>query len=548
MTTTILEARGVSKRFGATQALDDVSFRLTAGERVAIMGENGAGKSTLMKVFAGVHAPDAGSMELDGTPFAPRTPYEAILRGISTVYQEPSGFPHLSVLENLYMGRQHHRAGWLQPRQMRAEGAELLDRIGLPARTLRRSMGELSLAEQQLVLIARAVASEPRVLILDEPTSILTDTESQRLFGLVDELVATGVGVCFITHRFDELGRMADRFVVLRDGRLVGETSDPDRDGLLAMMGGRRLAEPSSRRAEAVVAPAVAAAGTASSGDAEGAPRGRRGRGGRGGQAAVLGETVLRLDGLTLADTFEDVSLDVVAGRVTGLYGLVGAGRTELALSVLGELGHDAGTIEYLGAPMRPRGSRAALALGIAYLPEDRKTQGLLQHMTVGENVSIAALPTLTDRGVVNRRRERNLVSTWIERIRIKTAGAAAPITSLSGGNQQKALLARLIATEPRLLVLDEPTRGIDVATKAEIHRDIRSLAAQGMAVLLISSEMSELLELSDVVHTLHEGRMTSVLGAEQITEAAVLRGATGGLAEATASRAPSHDNPEEVS
>jgi len=541
MTTTILEARDVSKRFGATQALDDVSFRLAAGERVAIMGENGAGKSTLMKVFAGVHAPDTGTMELDGTLFAPRTPYEAILRGISTVYQEPSGFPHLSVLENLYMGRQHHRAGWLQPGQMRAEGARLLDRIGLPARTLRRSMGELSLAEQQLVLIARAVAAEPRVLILDEPTSILTDTESQRLFGLVDELVATGVGVCFITHRFDELGRMADRFVVLRDGRLVGETSDPDRDGLLAMMGGRQLAEPSSRRPEAAVAPGAATAGAAGPAATEGAGRGRRGPGG------TVGQTVLRLEGLTLADTFEDVSLDVVAGRVTGLYGLVGAGRTELALSVLGELGHDAGTIEYLGSPMRPRGSRAALARGIAYLPEDRKTQGLLQHMTVGENVSIAALPTLTDHGVVNRRRERSLVSTWIERIRIKTAGAAAPITSLSGGNQQKALLARLIATEPRLLVLDEPTRGIDVATKAEIHRDIRSLAAQGMAVLLISSEMSELLELSDVVHTLHEGRMTSVLSGEEITEAAVLRGATGALTTAAAP-ATSPENPEEVS
>ncbi len=530
MTTTILQADGVSKRFGATQALDDISLRLVAGERVAIMGENGAGKSTLMKVFAGVHAPDTGSMELRGAPFAPRTPYEAILRGISTVYQEPAGFPHLSVLENLYMGRQQHRGGWLQPAQMRAEGAELLDRIGLPGRTLRRSMGELSLAEQQLVLIARAVAADPKVLILDEPTSILTDTESERLFGLVDELVATGVGVCFITHRFDELDRMADRFVVLRDGRLVGETDDPDRDGLLAMMGGRQLAQTPRR-----TGPAAPVDAPASPAEANRVAR----------EGPAPGQTVLRLQGLTLTETFEDVTLDVSAGHVTGLYGLVGAGRTELALSVLGELGHDSGTIEYLGAPMRPNGSRAALARGIAYLPEDRKTQGILQHMTVAENISIAALPSLTDRGVVNRRREQNLVSTWIERIRIKTAGPGAPITSLSGGNQQKALLARLIATDPRLLMLDEPTRGIDVATKAEIHRDIRGLAAEGVAVLLISSEMSELLELSDVVHTLHEGRVTSVLRGEQITEQAVLRGATGALADAVSA---SHVNPEEVS
>ncbi|GAA2009397.1 ABC-type sugar transport system ATPase subunit [Nakamurella flavida] len=525
MSTTILQARGVSKRFGATQALDDVSLTLVAGERVAVMGENGAGKSTLMKVFAGVHTPDAGSMDLHGTPFAPRTPTEAILRGISTVYQEPAGFPHLSVLENLSMGRQQHTAGWLQNGRMRDEGVRLLDRIGLPARTLRRSMGELSLAEQQLVLIARAVAADPKVLILDEPTSILTDTESQRLFGLVDELVAGGVGVCFITHRFDELDRMADRFLVLRDGRLVGETTNPDRDGLLAMMGGRDLGG-APRRA----APAPAPAPT---GDA---PRVRSG--------PAIGETVLRLDGWTLAGTFEDVSLDVQAGRITGLYGLVGAGRTEIALSVLGELGHDAGTLEYLGAPMRPSGSRAALAKGIAYLPEDRKTQGILRHMTVAENVSIAALPSVTDRGVVNRRRERDLVGSWIQRIRIKTAGPAAPITSLSGGNQQKALLARLLAIDPHLLVLDEPTRGIDVATKAEIHRDIKALAAQGVAVLLISSEMSELLELADVVHTLHEGRITSVLHGTEITEQAVLRGATGVLAAASVSAVTPADTP----
>lgn len=506
MTNPILTATGVSKRFGATQALAEVSFELAAGERVAIMGENGAGKSTLMKVFAGVHTPDTGAMQLDGQPFAPKTPFEAILGGISTVYQEPAGFPHLSVLENLYMGRQHNKAGWLDSAQMRTEGAGLLDRLALPARLLRRPMGELSLAEQQLVLIARAVATDLRVLILDEPTSILTDTESERLFTLVDELVAGGAGVCFITHRFDELERMADRFVVLRDGRLVGETTDPDKDALLTMMGGRELDLTSGRKAAA-----------------EGDGEGREG-----------GEVVLRVDRLSLTDTFSDITLEVPAGRITGLYGLVGAGRTELALSVLGELPHDSGTIEYLGSAWQPAGSRASIAKGIAYLPEDRKTQGLLQHMTVGENISIAALPTLTDRGVVNSGREKSLIATWIEKIRIKTAGPGALITSLSGGNQQKALLARLIAVQPRLLILDEPTRGIDVATKAEIHRDIHGLVAQGMAVLLISSEMSELLELADVVHTLHEGHMTSTLTGAEITEAAVLRGATGVLADAT--------------
>ncbi len=525
MNGTLLRADNVSKRFGATQALAEVSFSLAAGERVAIMGENGAGKSTLMKVFAGVHSADSGSVTLDGTPFEPKTPYEAILSGISTVYQEPAFFSHLSVLENLFMGRQRHQLGWLDTAEMRREGEALLDRLALPARLLRRPMGELSLAEQQLVLIARAVAADVKVLILDEPTSILTDTESERLFAVVDELTSRGAGVCFITHRFDELERMADRFVVLRDGRLVGETATADRDTLLAMMGGRAGRTAGAGGTSAVP---VADASDADTRVAEASDTVSTSTAG-----AQDDEPVLRIRSATLAGTFEDIDLDVPAARITGLYGLVGAGRTELALSVLGELGLDHGNIQYLGRPYRPAGARAALAQGIAYLPEDRKTQGLLHHMTVGENLSLAALPKLTNLGVLRRGLERSLVDRWIDRMRVKTSGTGAAITSLSGGNQQKVLLARLMATEPRLLILDEPTRGIDVATKAEIHRDVRVLAEQGIAILLISSEMSELLTLADTVHTLHEGQVTSTLRGAQITEAAVLRGATGTLADA---------------
>ncbi|SNS49999.1 rhamnose transport system ATP-binding protein [Micrococcales bacterium KH10] len=528
MTQPVLEAKDISKRFGATQALDGVSFRIDASERVAVMGENGAGKSTLMKVFAGVHQADSGTLTLKGEPFTPNSPYEAILSGISTVYQEPAFFSHLSVLENLYMGRQRSTIGWLNTPAMRREGQELLGRLALPGKLLRRLMGELSLAEQQLVLIARAVAADAQVLILDEPTSILTDTESERLFTVVDELTADGVGVCFITHRFDELERMADRYVVLRDGKLVGETTDADRDGLLAMMGGRELAP-------------NAAMSTSVTPDRVGADSGTVDQAASPSQASIGSQTatadhdqvVLRVRGASLESTFDDIDLDVPAGRITGLYGLVGAGRTELALSILGELGLDAGTVEFQGKPYTPAGSRAALTRGIAYLPEDRKTQGLLRHMTVGENLSVAAMSSFTSTGVLELGKERSLVARWIDRMKIKTTGHNAAITSLSGGNQQKVLLARLMATQPKLLILDEPTRGIDVATKAEIHRDIHALAAQGIAVLLISSEMSELLELADVVHTLHEGTMTSTLSGAQITESAVLRGATGSLADA---------------
>jgi ABC-type sugar transport system ATPase subunit len=364
------------------------------------------------------------------------------------------------------------------------------------------------LADQQQVLIARAVANEARVLILDEPTSILTDTESERLFQLVDQLSAAGTAVCYITHRFDELERVADRFVVLRDGQNSGETDDPDREGLLRMMGSVSSVE-------------VGADGglVATPDDVEDAA------------AVATSAPVLVVDALSSEGIFRDISFAVRPGQITGLYGLVGAGRSELALAICGELPIDAGTIAFQGKPYRPHSSRTALEQGIAYLPEDRKTQGIFPHLSVGDNLSAAALRGVSRAGFVSTAGERDLVATWMDRLSIKAETPASPITSLSGGNQQKVLLARLMATNPQLLILDEPTRGIDVGTKREIHRRIRELAATGIAVLLISSEMAELLELSDTVHVLHEGRLTwSAVGSE-ITETAILRAATGAAA-----------------
>jgi ABC-type sugar transport system ATPase subunit len=508
-TTSTLSATGLTKRFGATRALTDVTFSIQPGERVAIMGENGAGKSTLMKLIAGVYLPDGGVMTLGGEPYAPASPTDAIRAGVSTVYQEPSGFPHLTVMENLFMGRQATRAlGWLDKKTMAKEAADLLDRLQLPARLLKRRMGDLSLADQQQILIARAVANDARVLILDEPTSILTNTESERLFTLVDQLSAAGTSICYITHRFDELERVADRFVVLRDGQNSGETVDADREGLLRMMGsvsavtvtddGALVATPSATSAAAV--------------DAAAAP-------------------ILTVDRLSSAGTFSDISFTVRPGQITGLYGLVGAGRSELALAICGELPIDSGTIQFHGEPYQPHSSRTALEKGIAYLPEDRKTQGIFPHLSVGDNLSAAALRSVSRGGIVTTAGERDLVATWMDRLSIKAEAPSSPITSLSGGNQQKVLLARLMATNPQLLILDEPTRGIDVGTKREIHRRIRELAGTGIAVLLISSEMSELLELAETVHVLHEGRLTWSARGTDITETAVLRAATGAAA-----------------
>jgi ABC-type sugar transport system ATPase subunit len=502
----LLTVDKLSKRFGATKALADVDFTIDRGERVAIMGENGAGKSTLMKLISGVYPADSGRITLDGEDFAPTSPIDAIAAGVSTVYQEPNGFPHLTVLENLFMGRQTTRGfGWLNKKSMEAEAGELLARLQLPTRMLRRRMGDLSLADQQQVLIARAIANEAKVLILDEPTSILTGTESARLFDLVEELSAAGTAVCYITHRFDELDRVADRFVVLRDGRNAGETDNPEREQLLRMMGSP------DREINGILT--------------------RPGRNIREAADGYDNTAVLALNRVTSDGNFHDISFKVAAGQVVGLYGLVGAGRSELGLAICGELPISSGTITFQGRRYCPRSSRYAIEQGIAYLPEDRKTEGIFPHMSVGENLSTAALRTVSRGGFLWAAGERDLVDTWLTRLSVKAESPAAPITSLSGGNQQKVLLARLMATNPKLLILDEPTRGIDVGTKREIHRRIRELADTGIAVILISSEMEELLTLSETVHVLHEGHLIWSAEGEDINEPAILRAATGGMA-----------------
>ncbi|MFD4957782.1 sugar ABC transporter ATP-binding protein [Microbacterium sp. NPDC058389] len=495
----LLEVRGVSKRFGAVVALDDVSLQIRRAERLAVMGENGAGKSTLMKLLAGVYTPDEGSMTLNGEPYAPADPHAALALGVSTVYQEPAFFAHLSVLENLFMGQlPRTRLGSVDTRTMRTEALALLRRLNLPEKLLDRKMGELSLGEQQQVLIARAVRVDARILILDEPTSILTRAESDRLFDIVDTLIESGTSVVSITHRFDELDRLGDRFIVLRDGKYVGETDDPAQEPLLRMMGGR---------SGAALAPLAAE-------DRPPLPEGT--------------EPTLHVDRLTVDGQFSDISLDVFPGRITGLYGLVGAGRSEVALTIFGATKLTSGSMTLTGRPYLPRSTHDALRHGVAYVPEDRKTQGVFPFMNVTENLTASTHEKIATTGLIRVAKEQGFVATWISRFSIKTATSRAGILTLSGGNQQKTLLARAVATEPKLLILDEPTRGIDVATKAEIHRDIRDLAATGVAVLVISSELPELLALSDQVHVLREGRMTASYSREQATEDAVLRAAVG--------------------
>lgn len=497
----LFHAEGISKRFGVTKALTDVSLQLRAGERVAVMGENGAGKSTLMKVMAGVHQPDAGVMTLEGEAFAPASPLEAIRYGLATVYQEPSVFQHLSVLDNLFMGRQPvTRLGSVDRAQMHSDAAPILTRVGLTPRYANRKMGELSLAEQQLVLIAKVVANTAKILILDEPTSILTATETSRLLEIVDSLAAEGTGVLYITHRFEELERIADRFVILRDGQNAGELAEADRSRIVSLMSGRPREEVQ--------------------GGERTANKGRP-------------EVLLTAQNLSSrTEAFRNIDLTLQKSRITGLYGLVGSGRTEVALSLLGEHPLSEGVLRLGDRPFTPTTVRAALRRGIAYLPEDRKTQGIFQYMSISSNASQSQLPNLARGGWIDTRKEAKLITEWIERLRIKLGRPADLVTSLSGGNQQKVLLARQLATSPEILLLDEPTRGIDVGTKKEIHRQIREFADAGMAILLISSELPEVLSLADEIHVIYEGNLVGTVPAQDANEERILQLATGGTDE----------------
>ncbi len=476
----LLRGRGLSHSFGATHALQDVDLDVHCGERVVVVGENGAGKSTLMKVLAGVLRPDAGTMMLGQDDYTPGSPGDAISLGVAMVHQEPTFFPQLSVLENVFMGRElRSRTGNLRWSAMKAEGRALFETLQLPTRLLDRRMDRLSLGEQQLTLIARSLHQNARLLILDEPTSILTDTEAELLFRLVDGHVAAGGGVLYISHRMQEFPRVADRVVVLKDGRLVADlpVADADEQTLIRHMSGRDVL--AFQRVE---------------------------------RSELSGAPVLALRNLSCAGTYTDITLDVYGGEVVGLYGLMGSGRSEIALSVFGALNPDSGDMHLNGAVHRPQSPAQAVKAGVAYVPEDRKTLGLYALMTCGENLASAALPRLTRRSLIQRQLEADVVDNGYASLSVKSSDASESILNLSGGNQQKILLARWLANDPQLLLLDEPTRGIDVGTKAEIHRLVDDQARQGRAIMLISSELPELLALSDRVYVLYQGEIVAEL------------------------------------
>ncbi|WP_206956223.1 sugar ABC transporter ATP-binding protein [Trinickia acidisoli] len=478
MRAVVLETRNASKTFGVVRALRDVSLALRAGEVHGLVGENGAGKSTLIKILTGFYQPDDGAVVLDGTPVSLDSPRTAQQRGVCAVYQEINLIPDRSVAENIFIGHEPKRLGVLiDRRKMNAMANEIVRRYGLTVDPTAK-LGSLGLGEQQMVSIARGVALGARVLILDEPTSALSGTEVDVLFRVVDQLKTDGIALLFVSHRLSECYRLCDRFTVMRDGAVVktGTPAEVPRDALIAAMLGRA---------------------------------GHSG-GGRGGaretSAADDAKPALQVDGLRWSTRVRHVSLRVAPKEIVGLAGLLGSGRTETFKAVFGAQRADAGDVRLKGHALGNTAPARSIRSGLAFLSEDRRSEGIFPRLSVRENIIASVLPQISRFGFISYRKQEALVKQYIEQLGIKTAGPGAPISTLSGGNQQKALIARCLSTQPTVLLLDDPTRGIDVGAKEEVHRVIRGFADDGLAIVVTSSEMEELLELTDRLVVLNEG------------------------------------------
>jgi len=487
------------KHFGAVHALVDGDIELFGGEVHGLVGENGAGKSTLVKILAGVHRPDSGRLLLDGEEAIFDNAKQSQAAGIAIIFQEPTLFPDLTVAENIFVGVQPlKRFRRIDGRRMRREVTMLFEQLGVRLDPDRLARG-LSIADQQLVEIAKALTTNARVIVMDEPTAALATNEVQRLFRIVHTLRARGNAVLFVSHRLEEIFEMCQRVTVMRDGRRVW-----------------------TRPIDELTVPSVIRAMVGRDMDAL-FPK----------LPAEPGGVVLKLDRLTREGDFTDVSFVVRSGEIVALAGLVGAGRTEVARAIFGIDRWDAGSVEIDGRRLPPGSPSAAMSAGIGLVPEDRRQQGLVMDFSIERNIALASLDTVQRGGLIFRGAERSFARDWALRLQLKYARLSNPVWTLSGGNQQKTVLAKWLGRKPRLLIVDEPTRGIDVGTKAEVHRLLSELAAQGVAVLMISSELPEVLGMADRIVVLFEGRVTREFVRADADEDAIMRAATGVVEEA---------------
>lgn len=486
----MIRFEGITKRFPGVTALADVTFEIRAGDCHAIMGENGAGKSTLGKIVAGIYQPDAGRLHIAGRPVRFRAPLNAASAGIAIVHQELAFCPNLSVAENLFLGRMPTRTGGrVRWSELRAAARGMLDAVGLTIDP-DTPMERLSTGQEQMVQIAAAIGRRARIVVMDEPTSSLSHAEAERLFEQIERLKRDGVTILYVSHRLEEITRLCTRLTVLRDGRFVRtlDTASTSTDEVVRLMIGRPVSEYFPRHLD-----------------------------------HPAGPILLSVRGLS-TPRFNDVSFDVRAGEIVGMAGLVGAGRSEVARSIFGVDRASRGTVSIEGRPARITCPIDAIERGIGYLPEDRKRQGLVLTMSCEHNLTLAMLRMLTGRLLVSHRRERELSLRYFEELRVRAPSPASEVAGLSGGNQQKIALAKWLARDCRVLILDEPTRGVDVGAKAEIHRLIDQLAAEGRGVLLISSELPEILNLSTRVLVMAGGRIVGELSRAEATSDRVLR------------------------
>lgn len=485
-----LHFTGITKRFPGVQALDAVSFSVERGSCHALMGENGAGKSTLGKILAGVYTADGGEIRLEENPIAPTDPLHARRLGIAMVHQELAFCPNLSIAENLCLGDMPARAGWVDRAAMRDRARAMLAEIGAEF-DVDQPIGQLSTGQEQLVQIAAAVGTGARVIVFDEPTSSLSVAESEHLFKLLGDLKARGITVLYVSHRMEEIFRLCDAITVLRDGRHVATEKIPEtsHDRVIHQMIGREVLthEPAHLAHEP-------------------------------------GEELLRVEGLTSPGKFRDVSFTLRAGEVLGFAGLVGAGRSEVAQAVFGLDPHATGRVFVRGKELPPNDVQAALAAGLGLLPEDRKRLGLVLSMNCRENTSLAALGKLVSFGFIRRGEEQSLARQYADRLRVKTPSLESVIAGLSGGNQQKIALAKWVARDCGVLIVDEPTRGVDVGAKAEIHKLLDELACAGLALLVISSELPEVMNLSRRILVMRGGQVAGVLPRAEATQPALMR------------------------
>lgn len=490
-----IEMRGIDKSFGGNAVLKEAGFLLDHGEIHALMGENGAGKSTLMKILTGVYTKDAGQVIVDGQEVCYKNPQEAEKAGIVFIHQELNVLFDLTVEENMFLGKEiHGRFGVCDKKAMRAEVRKILDRLGVSIDPQQR-MSELSVGQQQMIEIAKALMVDAKVIIMDEPTAALTQSETEVLFQVVRSLKEKGVSIVYISHRMEEIFELCDRITVLRDGSYIDtkRIQDTDMNDVVKMMIGQEIGERYPLR------------------------------------EASIGEVVFKVEGLTCPGVFKDVSFEVHAGEVLGVSGLMGAGRTEIMQAIFGNMPHVTGKLFLNGEEIHNHNPGQAMKNGIGFITEDRKTEGLMLEESIRKNISLANLGRISRRGVLRKKEERELVQKGIEELHIKCFGPEHECGRLSGGNQQKVVFAKWIYTDPKVLILDEPTRGVDIGAKKEIYNIINDLAAKGVAIIMVSSELPEVLGMADRIMVVREGLVRGILSKEEADQENIMILATGG-------------------